>query len=435
MMIAPVFKYRWQAVLFFPVLAFFMALPFMDKPSWMERGILYRTMEMASNNRNNILYKIITEPGDIDVLFLGSSTLASGVNPLIVRAALRAATGTEAKVYTVYHPQAGFDFDYIILRDILARRHVKLLIWDGLRPPRPDSPVYHHVTPYVWDYKMHEDLAKTMNSNPADVYLYSLMTGPKLLLSPVLSLGKQVPEEGTDFLCDKVYYLGACLRFNDSQLKMHYPPPPHLDMDRLLHFRGNDSVDLRDTKTYRDLDYQLLQKVLGLAKEHDVPVAFLIAPVNGESERAITVPGIPQDALGWNVPIIGATQANVINGTEIKVDDFFQEDRVHMMFNATNYYTEMLLPAIVNAYQQAVAGGIKVPPTVPEALMTLHQEAPNEVPPHDSPTDVMDHDLEKWLSTTVKEGAEKAEDKIEDELGLPDDERDGGADEEDDRDR
>lgn len=418
-MIAPVFTYRWQAIIFFPILAFFLALPFVDKPVWMERAILYRSIEMASNHRNNIFYDILTGESDIDILFLGSSTLSAAINPLIVRAALRSLTGKENTVYTVYHPKAGFDFDYIILKDILQNRRVKLLVWDGVRTPKTDNALYHHATPYVWDYNMHKDLARLLDSDPIDVYLYSVMTGPKLLFSPLLYLGKAIPEEGEDFLCDKTYYLGACLRSSASQASIHYPAPPHLDMKRLLHFRGNDLEDLRDTKSYRSMDYELMKKILELAKEHNTAVALMVAPINNESDHAISVQSIDQNAPGWDLPIIGATLFNVLNTTDIKVEDFFQEDKIHMMFNATNYYTEMLLPAIVKLYNEAITTGIQVPPTIPEALITLHQEAPNETPPHDTPDSAREEDLRYWLQNGEQAVENGVKLKLQEQLGIP----------------
>ena len=408
-MIAPVFAYRWQMIVFFPLLAFFMLLPFVDKPSWMERGILYRSIKMNDSYRSNIFYDILTEPKDIDVLFVGSSTLSAAVNPIVVKAALRSATGKENTIYTIYHPRGGFDFDYIIIKDILKRHKVKLLVWDGARPPINDQK-YHPSTPYIWDYTLHRDISSTMHLDTAQMYLFSVMTGPKLLLSPILYIGNSIQTKGSNFLCNKNYYLGACLRYGeaingtyvDSQSNIHYPAPPLMDISHLLHFRGNDMSELRNGKPYRSIDYEMLKKVLTLAEEYNTSVAFLLAPIKGDPEHVITVPVIHNNTPGWNVPIIAATLYNVLNGTNIKLDDFFQKDHTHLLYNATNYYTEMLLPAIIQIYEESIDTGIQVPPTNAKAIAMLRRPPPQAMH-NDINLDTILINPERWLDSVIEE--------------------------------
>ena len=66
---------------------------------------------------------------------------------------------------------------------------------------------------------------------------------------------------------------------------------------------------------------------------------------------------------------------------------FFQDDGTHMLNNATNYFSAMVMPAIIELYQQVASGGIQVPPVNPEAVQILQSPLPNLIPPKDRPQD------------------------------------------------
>lgn len=381
-MIAPVFSYRWQLWLFIGTLAFFMAFPFLPKPDWIDRGILYKAFRFTTSYRSNIFYNIINDPGDIDVLFMGSSSMASGVNPLMVRGALRTVKGEDANVYLVYHPQAGFDFDYILLKDILARRKVKLLIWDALRPPKDFQGDYHEFSAYLWDMNLHRSLMNSQSTDKIGIYLYSLYTGTKLLLSPFLSNGAPFQEAPGDYICNKVYYMGACMRQVEEQLKLNYPIPPAFPLEKLLHYRATDEV-LRDPYRYRDFDKNLMEEVLQLAKQHHTAVALFVTPITKEPEAIISIQRLKQNHPGWELPIIGATRVDMLRDTDITYGEFYQEDGIHMLYNATNYYTEIILPAILTLYGQAISGGLDKPVPVIEKMRNLSAPIPNDTPPQD----------------------------------------------------
>ncbi len=363
-MIAPVFAYRWQKWLFCITLVFFLALPYLPKPGWMDRAMLYH-FAFSKKHMSNIYTNILDAPGDIDVLVLGSSSLGSGLNPLIIRAALRATTGKESNVAVMFHPNAGFDLDYVILKDVLAKKKVKLLIWDALRMPDLNAPINHYATSYLWDMRLHEDLLDITPKRRTTIYLYSVMTGLKLILSPVLDHGKSIPEPEGEFMCDKPYYLGACLRKEANQLKKEYPPPPMLDMNQILHFR-DDVTYLSPRYHYRRTDGLFYEQVLKLAQDNGVQVAFMITPMVGGPSKVIPIQEIESGSRGWNVPIIGATRKEVQLDQGIKNGGFYQTDGTHMLYNATNYYTRIVLPAIIRLYEQTLAGGIQPPPSMDE---------------------------------------------------------------------
>lgn len=361
-MIAPVFTYRWQLWLFTGTLFFFLVLPFLPKPEWMSRDILYNAIYFNKKNSNTIYSAILRDPRDIDILFVGSSTMTSGVNALQVRAALRGLTDHEPVVYTIYHPKAGFDLDYILIKDILSRKKVKLLVWDGLRPPKENPGHLHHADMFLWDMRLHAELIDNVPQLKTDIYLYSVMTGLKLILSPVLDRGDIIPERPEYFICSKTHYLGACMRREAEQLAVNLPEAPALSLDRILHFRGLSPVLKPSSHTpYTRLDRKLLPMMLALAEEHHTALAFMITPIANSPDNVILAQRIARGQAGWDVPVIGATMADFYPKRRLR-HTLFQNDDFHLIYQAASQYTYTVMPAILHLYRQATTTGITLPP-------------------------------------------------------------------------
>ncbi|MBY0406683.1 MAG: hypothetical protein K2Q01_03255 [Rickettsiales bacterium] len=360
-MIAPVFTYRWQAALFVLFMAVFATLPFLDKPDWMDRSVLYRSISFGDRTRNNILGDLLKSHDYIDVLFLGSSGLGSGFNPVLLRLAMKAALGHDVNVVMAYHNKQGFDFDYVLLKDILDNHRVKLLVWEGMHPPEGKDPQMHYRLDYLLDYHKHEELARMAPSQQKHIYLASSMNGLKLLLSPLLHYGPMLLEQGDDFICNRAFYYGACLREEARQGAKPFPPPPKLDMEQILHFRGDSEIFV-EKNTFRDYDMRMLKLVLRLAMQSDTDVALAMVPSRDDPYDALPGYTVPYGELGWNIPIVGARLEDLLKDSGLKSSDMYEADNRHFVYNATNYYTKTVLPALIEVLRQVEEGGVYMPP-------------------------------------------------------------------------
>ena len=349
---APVFAYRWQLWLFVVVMALLAVFPLVDKPSWMNRAVLYRALKLNDNYRYNIMPQLINGKRDIDVLFLGASALGSGFNPRMVKEALREKLGREPVVYTMYHPQRGADLDAIIIRDILSKRRVTMLVWEALRAQRRDNGA-HAGSNFLWDYALHKNMLAASDIDDMSVYLYSMMNALKLSLSPVLDMkGKSFPE--TVFLCDRIHQLGACLRnVGNENKKIAGIAPPSIPLERMLHFRDKAEQDLDISRHYKRSSQIFIGEGLRVAEQYGAFVAFTQIPMMSDGNY-ISLYSFREGHPANEVPILAVPRPDLFTDRVSQRKYFMPGDGTHLSSQGTNFHTQAALPALLALYDMAL---------------------------------------------------------------------------------
>lgn len=352
---APVFAYRWQLWLFVATMALLLAFPFVHKPAWMDRSVLYRSMSLLDTHRYNVMPQFLRSERDIDILFVGASAVGSGFDPHIVRDALREKLGREPLVYTLYHPKCGADLDYIMIKDILERRHVKLMVWEALRAQCRDDRM-HSGSNYLWDYALHREVMDAPTLDKTYVVLFSMMNSLKLILSPILDLqGKSFTE--WRFLCDRGSDYGACLRRHGIE-RMEPPPvaPEHeLPMEKVLHYRQQQDDDLLILRQYNRSTQLFYETILNEAQAKGTKVAITQVPMT-EDGKNIVLHSFHSGHPANSLPVLAIPRGYLFPTKKELKQYFMPGDRVHFSIYGSQYHTRAILPALLHLYDEAVKG-------------------------------------------------------------------------------
>lgn len=125
----PVFRYKWQLYLFISFIGLLAVSPFLNKPDWFDRRVLYSTFELYPREIPNNTDIYFSEK-NIDILFLGSSMTLQSNDLFTLKHAFVERYGYIPVIQKVYHAHTGLDIDYVLLKDILSRSKVKLLIFE-----------------------------------------------------------------------------------------------------------------------------------------------------------------------------------------------------------------------------------------------------------------------------------------------------------------
>src|SRR6185369_7920682 len=97
---------------------------------------------------SHIQQGVFEEKGDIDLLFIGSSFLWAGIDTPQVERAQSAQLGRKATVLTLGSNWWGEDLTYFLLRDLLARRRVKMVVFS--MPTKTDQQSAPHPGAAYW---------------------------------------------------------------------------------------------------------------------------------------------------------------------------------------------------------------------------------------------------------------------------------------------
>ncbi len=350
---ASAFKSQLGCMLFFISLLILVLLPSMRNPDWADRLDLYRTCKIKHDRRVSLVANRILESNeDIDILFIGPSTLRSAINPLILNKHLTSVLGREPVIYSHFHPGGGFDYDYIALKDILNKRQIKLIFWlVTINGPQADSPP-HWFANYLWDFRMHnKDLHKLHVLEKIRIYWYSILNQLRLSLNCLRSKSQ-------------LSYLGAQDQenFNIPITENNRKKPEELT--RLIHARGTDSQSYAEGDNFTPRDQIYFDAICSLIQSHKSKLVITHFPFiddavlqNPEQIKTLVIPKLNKQHPAYEAPIMGITFADLFPNQSIEeISRNYFSDNTHYKLNMTNYITYTFLPAIEYLFLQSNTG-------------------------------------------------------------------------------
>jgi hypothetical protein len=359
---APAFTQRWHGWVFLIFIAFFLALPFIPKPKWVDRSVLY--LGFGTDRRySHFANHILQEDGDIDILFLGPSLLDASVNPLIVKDALRPMLDREPVVYVAGHGRYGVDYEYIAFHDVIRKRKVKMLVLYSKYSVPQRHLVRHPFANLLWDFSLHAPALTVLKDNTLlSDYFFSVMTGLRLVLGPFHDRLELV----SNTLCiDTEEHLGACPRGWEIEGRAEkMPPPREIATEQLIHYRSDPPMfsSLIPSGRYNPYERVFLTRIFELARENGTRIVFLSIPndIMNIPANGVPVPILSKNHPGISTPIIGVTLKDLfpdLNRAYI-AREFYTEaeslDSRHPHYGTANYFTQTILPAVTALYKRNV---------------------------------------------------------------------------------
>jgi len=148
---SPAFSSPRQAAAYVGLLAFLLLLPVIMRVTGLaSRPDAYAAMPFSTGwSFPFIREQIFQETSDLDVVCLGSSRVYTGFDARYLRRELSAQLGRDAKVVVLASSKNGEDRTYLLLRDLLQHRRVRMMVF--VISSEDFEPVYNE--PFVWGYR------------------------------------------------------------------------------------------------------------------------------------------------------------------------------------------------------------------------------------------------------------------------------------------
>jgi hypothetical protein len=360
----PAFSSTRQAAVFAVLLLVLLALPeAIAKTGWLQRNDIYPALPMRAGPFPWIQQQIFSETSDVDVVFLGSSHIWNAISAPLVQKKFSADLGREAHVLALCWPSPGFDTDFVVARDLLDHRHVRMLVvYDEGASEQP-----HRYSPRWFVIGQNSKaLAGLSLLGQARLYCGAILGMPRHLLSLVRPDLTEDPAHGRPNWWNSYYRapniaqqlgslnarLGYGITPDFSEFQPHGQATPH---DVLVY-----SPQTKDGFTFTDARfpvYQLhfAQKLAQLCQEHGTRLVFLHTPsLNERDQKVISEREFWPVKLGAPVDIVGIPGAKLLAGIsdadQLKL--FYMDD--HLNQNGQEMFTALITPALEKLYASPI---------------------------------------------------------------------------------
>jgi hypothetical protein len=358
----PAFTRLSHAAYFAALLTFLLAGPALVAPTGIQdRADVWTTVPTYAGPTPHIQHELFEADEPLDVVFIGSSFMWSGIDAPHVQREISLALGREASVTVLASVWAGLDRDYAILRDLLDRRSVRMVV---LQLPNRDLPTddeaaeYNRVAdgPHVQAFRFFRrgEMEDAFEGLPvryaASLYGGAVLGLPRHLLT-LLRPNRVAEIEYRATLgarLDPAGYFGA-------PYERFRPTPPVIPVEEMILGPGTAS-------TWRFFDepippYQLhfAREIAELLGERGVPTVLLHLPQANEltadhlEERMDWV-----EVIGIDATLVGIPPARLFGGyTREEALHFFSSD--HLNDNGAIYFTTAVAPALVRVFEDHAA--------------------------------------------------------------------------------
>jgi hypothetical protein len=279
----------------------------------------------------------------LDFLFFGSSIINAAIVPDIVENGLQTATGRKPSVLRCGPTWQGMDLQYVILRDLLARRKVKYLFLNiprGVEWSNKPHIVLHRMLRFGDIPGFTEGLGPL---HTAQVYAMEMLGFPRQMLSllrPNL-VGAHEAHLLDSPQPDRLYgYYGAPPVEDDRQ-------PPLVPGDKMLHAGTSNGGWFRfEDDRLGDYQMKMVTRIGALARQYHIRVVMLNVPIDADHGSPIVRERVDwSQYLGMKVDVLGIPSAVLFqNVTDQEFYRFYVDQ--HLNLNGRRYYTKAILPGL-----------------------------------------------------------------------------------------
>ena len=342
-MLQTIHQRRWLAV-FVGGIGFFLTLPVtLQVVGLRPKSEVYRGVPFESGKFPLMGHQFFEEKGDIDLLIFGASLLRYAVDSQAVSAALSTRFGRPATVVVAGAGWAGYDMQYLLLRDLLEHRQAHAILM-AIPVAQPDS----HF-PHILLYRMFRlgDAPGFFDGlsmrERAAIYGEVVLGAPRQALSLLrpnqlrageLDPARVDPETRTG-------YFGKPFIEDGRE-------PPALPASLVVYSPATASQFLIENRPLNGYQTHFINRMAALLREHHVRT--LVFNVPRDNEKGLTV---VRERLYWpavfgpDTKMAGIPSATLFQG--VSDEDFyrFYLDE-HFNTNGRRYYTTAMLPTLLS---------------------------------------------------------------------------------------
>jgi len=348
----PAFAGPRQAAVFAALLAALMVAPLVvANLGVLDRSQVYPTLPVGAGPYSHIQRQVFEESADLDVVFVGSSLMWSGIDAPYVQRELSRVLGRDAVVTVLASVWPGLDRDYAILRDLLARRRVRLVVFqlpNRNRPTADPAAAINRVgdEPHVYAYRFFRVGELPAGDLPprAETALYAgaVLGLPRHLLSFVRPNYTEPAPVAAN--------LGArfvALGFYGAQYEPYRPSPPALGANELIYSPATAATFGFFDEPLPPYQTHFAHLIADLLKQHEVPAVVLHIPQANEISANVV-----EERVNWieefdiDGSMVGIPPTRLFAGmSDAEVERFFLND--HLNENGTIYFTRAVMPALL----------------------------------------------------------------------------------------
>jgi hypothetical protein len=299
-------------------------------------------------------YDIFEEKGPVDIVFIGSSLLARGIDINYVERQLSQQLGRPARIRRLSLKWQGLDMQYMLMKDFLEHRKAGMVIMDmPTYSLMGDSP---HVQAYRWMRwgEFPETTAGLPLRSRLAIYGAQVLGAPRqvvnylrpnrLIQNPVL-----VQDLGSQSEYGHIGYYGGPF-IPESHI------PPVFTPDSIISHGSSDPHFDFNGYPLGPYHQHWAREIGNLAKQYNVPFVMMHIPEDTEkgdprvSERMYwpEVVGLP------SAPIIGIPSATLFRGIPAdQIKNYYYDQ--HFNDNGREFFTRAITPAILDLYRKEVA--------------------------------------------------------------------------------
>jgi hypothetical protein len=364
----PAFATSRQALAFALLLLALLLSPLLVGKSLLpSRSQIYSSIWWANGDFPYFSQQVYEEKGDIDIAFVGSSHLWNGISSRYVQEQLSKQLGRPAVVRTLCWGEAGSDSLYLIIRDLLQNRRVKLLVVDG---DFGDFNRPHSLTPkwFRWADDA-ESLAGLPLEQQAIYYFASILGMPRNLVGLVRSnlpadlySGRKTYYEIYAHALNPVSELGtmtARVGFkSDDQFAPFSSYSPDVEIP-------SSAVNIYSSDTAKNFDFSreplpplqshFLRKFGDMVQQQASKLALIHIPIYDERRS----PKIQErtfwpDTVSADMTLAGIPPALLFGSLTDENIRKLYGDSGHLNKNGQEYFTRIVTPALLQIYTSQV---------------------------------------------------------------------------------
>jgi len=340
----PPFLASWQPIAFAALLLLFLTSPMLLSAfGLISRPVAYAVMPDRNGPFSYFKHEIFAEKSELDIVFLGSSLIWSGVDTPFVQHELSKKLGREANVITLGSNWRGEDLNYFVLRDLLEHRKVKMVVLT--MPTSYQTINAPHHQGYRWMFYGDEALRGLPLRQQLAIYGENVLGTPR----QVLSLFRSDRSETTGPAKD----LGA-LKVDQSYMGQPFtrmqPSVPLISADSLSYNQAGSTNFRFTNQPLSPYQMHFLNLTFALLKQHGVTPVILHIPVWTERHSTTVDERMNwQTVFGSEIPMVGMPPAVLFAGmTDKQIDQLYYDE--HLNVNGNEFFTRTITPALLEAY-------------------------------------------------------------------------------------
>lgn len=348
--IAPAFSSFNQAIFFLSIVIFALSLPILvDITGLIGREQSYEIMPERHGGFSFARKEIFESKKEIDLVFVGSSVLFSGIDTPQVRQRLSAELGREAHVVTFGHYFNSMDITYMQVKDLLEHKRPRMVALSIPRISYTDGP-----SALAYKFIRYSESRSVLSELPyryrASLYACSVLRSPHDLLSMIRRNRHRSSEWDENLGADKFQ---AAMGRDIGKFVQFHPKTPEISEYDLVY--SSSTADRFEFLNDPIGDYQehYFEKIIELLRAENVPIMIINIPQYTERHSSRIF-----ERENWNtkfqtpIPLVGIQPSVLFSGLSDEEIELLYFDDSHFNVNGNEYFTAAILPGILKAYKE-----------------------------------------------------------------------------------